>query len=863
VNCFRPIGKTRYTFNVLILAAVLWGSVTVSAEEGADYRLSTAVAPVSQRIELQLDPSQPDYSGSTSIELQVGGTTDHLELNQVGLTMSRIELSSGGESRVLQATDGEWDKSLLADGEPISPGSYTLTIDFSGTFSTDALGLYRVTFEQNDYLFTQMEMMYARRAFPLFDEPSFKIPYQLIISAPEDIAVATNTPPESTVTEDGWQRVTFMQTPPLPSYLIALAAGPLDRVAIEGLSVPGHIYAPKGYGGELGFVLRETPAIVAALEDYFGSKYPYRKLDFVAAPEFAFGAMENPGLIIYRTDLLLVGDEASGTQATRVLNVIAHEVAHIWYGDVVTMAWWDDLWLNEAFATWMANSILASLYPQYEIELRLPQQSAFESDQLTTSKAIRSTVRTEDDIAENLGLNYTKGYALLRMLERYVGYDVWQRAIRTYMDRFAWRNATESDLWAVVSEESGIDIAKIASDYLNQPGFASVSIDGSGAVEQRRYARQGLEVEEQLWHIPMNVKYKAEGKIANTYMLLEGQTGTLDVPAGTDWIFPDAGANGYYRWATSADSFYNLIDDIEELSERERIALLDNSQALLDAGSLSMLDYLYVLERMLKEPHPLVFLPALEKVRNVGEESVAEEDRAAFARFMQDSLSDRYKVVGIRARPDDDEAIIQMRPRLVRSLGEFGSDETLLKEAAELVDEYFRSPETVQSQLALEAMRVLALHDDGSLYKRYVAAYKKSHSTDQRSNILNAMYFDEPEVVIRHLEFSLSDDVQAGDSLVGLFNFAYVLDDHAPLYAWLSENLERVLAKAPAYYKPLMPSVFASSCDRGNLDLLIDFFGDRGDEYQAALAKVTEQQEFCIARRNRHAEKVGEFLARY
>ena len=849
--------------NVVILAAVLWGAVPALAEEGPDYRLSTAVAPVLQRIELRLDPSQPDYSGTTSIELQVRDTADHIELNQVGLTMSRIELSSAGESRILQASEGEWDKSLLADGEPISPGNYTLTIDFSGNYSTDALGLYRVTFEQNDYLFTQMEMMYARRAFPCFDEPSFKIPFELTISAPEGLTVASNAPPESSSVKDGWQRVVFMRTPPLSSYLIALAVGPLDRVPIKGMSVPGNVYAPKGYGDELGFVLRETPPIVAALENYFGSEYPYRKLDFVAAPEFAYGAMENPGLIIYRSDLLLVGDEARGSQATGVLGVIAHEVAHIWYGDVVTMAWWDDLWLNEAFATWMANSIMASLYPQYETELRLPQQSAFASDQLTTSKAIRSTVRIEDDIIENLGLNYTKGHALLRMLERYVGHDVWRRAIQKYIDRFAWDNATESDLWAAVAKESGIDIAKIASEYLNQPGFASVSIDESGAVEQRRYARQGLEVEEQLWSIPMNVKYKAEGKVANTYILLEGKTGTLDIPSNTEWIFPDAGANGYYRWATSVDSFYNLVDDIEELSERERIALLDNSQALLDAGSLSMLDYLYVLERMLKEPHPLVFLPALEKVRSVGEESVAEEDREAFARFMQDSLSDRYKAVGIRARANDDEAIIQMRPRLVRSLGEFGSNEALLKEAAELVDEYFESPDTVQSRLALEAMRILALHDDGGLYDKYITAYKESRSTDQRSNILNAMYFDEPEIVARHLEFSLSDDVQAGDSLTGLLRFAYVLDDHASLYEWLGENLDRVLAKAPAYYKPILPYMLADSCDRENLDLLIDFFGDRGDEYQAALAKATEQQEFCIARRNRHADKIGEFLSRY
>ncbi|MCP5092566.1 MAG: M1 family peptidase, partial [Gammaproteobacteria bacterium] len=442
-----------------------------------DYRLPAGVEPLSQVIELRLDPTQADFSGTTSIKLKVQRASDRIGVNQVGLALASIELSGAEGQRTLQATDGDWDRSWLADGKLIPAGDYTLTIEFAGKYATDALGMHRASFEGNDYVFTQMEAMYARRVFPVFDEPSFKIPYRLILNAPEDLIVVANTPPETTDKEDGWQRVTFMQTPPLPSYLIAYAVGPLDRVAIEGLSVPGHVYVPKGHAGELGFVLQQTPTIVAALEDYFGSKYPYRKLDFIAVPEFAFGAMENPGLITYRTDLLLVGDEVAGRQAINVLNVIAHEVAHIWYGDVVTMAWWDDLWLNEAFATWMANTILETVYPQYHTVLNLPQDGAFAADQLTTSRPIRRAVRNEDEVFESVGLNYTKGHALLLMLERYVGHEVWRRAIRKYVDKFAWSNATESDLWAVVSEESGLDISEIAGDYLNQPGFASVSID--------------------------------------------------------------------------------------------------------------------------------------------------------------------------------------------------------------------------------------------------------------------------------------------------------------------------------------------------------------------------------------------------
>jgi alanyl aminopeptidase len=847
----------KYVFAWIILFGYV---LNASAAPGQDYRLPAGIGPSSQVIELRLDPSQPDYSGTTSIELTIETTTDRIGINQVGLTFDSVALTSDSGTRILQATEGQWERAWLSDGKPIAPGDYTLRIDFSGIHATDALGMHRVRFEHNDYIFTQMETMYARRAFPAFDEPSFKIPYQLIINTPDDLTVVANTPVETVAEQDGWQRVTFLQSPPVPSYLIAYAVGPLDRAAIEGLSVPGHIYVPKGYSGQLGFVLRHTPTIVAALEEYFASDYPYRKLDFVAVPEFAFGAMENPGLITYRTDILLVGDEATGRQALGVLNTIAHEVAHIWYGDLVTMAWWDDLWLNEAFATWMANSILEAHYPQYESVLNLPQSNAFATDELTSSRAIRAEVRDNDEIFADIGLKYTKGHALLRMLERYVGREGWQRAIRGYVVKFAWSNATEQDLWAVVSAESGLDISRIAGDYLNQPGFPLVSIDKSGEVTQRRYVREGLAVEDKLWRVPMNVKYKADGKVGQTYMLLQARSGSLDLPSNADWIFPDAGGNGYYRWSTSVEQFYNLVDDIDELTDREKIAFLDNTEALLNLGSLSMSDYLQVVTRLLEDPHPLVFAAALEDLRAIATDFVTVENRDAFAAFVRQSLSGRYEQVGITGRADDSETTLQLRPRLVRILGEFGADEALLADAADLVDQYFDSPASVPSGLALEAMRVTALHDGGDRYDQYLRAYRGTGAVDQKSNILAAIYFDDPDVVIRHLEFSLSNEIQAGDSLSGLSYFTYVLDDHALLYEWLDDNLDRLVAKAPAMYQPFVPQILGGSCDQRNLDLLVDFFADRDELYAASLAKVKEADEACIARKIRHAESFNQFV---
>lgn len=825
-----------------------------------DYRLPAEIVPVAQSIELRLDPSVADFSGSTTIKLDVQQDVQRIGVNQVGLALSHVALNGGNDMRSLSVEDDQWERVWLSDGNTIPAGEYELSIEFEGQHSMDSLGMHRVTFEDNDYIFTQMESMYARRAFPCLDEPAMKVPFTLTIEAPEDLVVVANTPVESSSRDGEWQRVMFMETPPLPSYLIAYAVGPLDYAEFEGLSIPGRVYVPKGHADELGFVLRETPRILAALEAYFGSDYRFRKMDFVAVPEFAFVAMENPGLITYRTDILLVGEEASGNQAAQVLYFIAHEIAHIWYGDVVTMAWWDDLWLNEAFATWMANTILENVYPQYETVLNLPQQDAFADDELTTSKPIRREVRNNDEIFESIWLNYTKGHALLRMLERYVGSEVWQRAIRKYVKTYAWSNATEKDLWAIVSDESGIDVSGIADDFLNQPGFAVILVDDQGRVRQERYVREGLEVEDMTWRLPLNVKFKADGEIRQTFMLFDKRRGELDVPRNADWVFPDAGGNGYYRWRTSDEQFYNLIDDLDELTAREKIALLDNTEALLNNGALTMTDYLYVLERLLKDPYPLVFLPALEKLKLIGEEFVDASTEEAFAAFIDRSLGPRYLEVGIEQKQDDTQAVLQLRPRLVRTLGQFGSDARLIDEASAVVDQYFDSADSIQSEMALEAMRVTAMNDDGGRYDDYQRIYLDSDIASQKSNILSAIYFQNPEVVWRHLDFTLTDEVQAGDSLTGLRLYAYVLDDHSLLYEWLDENFDALLAKVPGAFAPLVPQFVANSCRQDNLDRLVAFFESRGEQYAPSLAKARETQESCIARRDRHVDAFREFL---
>ena len=853
----------KIRFFAAVLAGVLVLSSAVYAEEAVEYRLPPGIYPLSQSIELHLDPNVADYTGSTTIKIRVDETADRLGIYQLGLTMNRIVLKGPDVERELAATIGEWNINWLADGKPVAPGDYELQIQFGAPYATDSLGMHRVRFEDNDYVFTQFENMYARRAFPVFDEPAFKIPFQVAINAPSGMTVIGNAPVASQSESDGWQRVEFLSTPPIPSYLIAYGVGPLDSAPITGLSVPGRIYTPKGRAGEVGFAARETPAILKALESYFGIDYPYRKLDFLAVPEFAFGAMENPGLVTFRTDYLMVGDTPTGVEAATVLSVIAHELAHQWYGNLVTMRWWDDLWLNESFASWMAEKVMESLYPEYETDLSLPQSYAFPVDELSTAKPVRRPVRSEDEAFEDLGLAYSKGETILRMLESYSGPEAFQAAVRDYMKRFSRSNATEHDLWSVVAEHADADIGAIAARYLNQPGFPLVTVDGRGNVSQSRYHRLGREMPAQQWLIPLSVKYKHDGVIKQTFTLLDKPTGMLDIPADVEWVFPDAGANGYYRWNTDPAQFQRLLQDMSALSNREKIALLDNSEALLNAGQLSLADYMMVLDKALADPHPLVLRPALNALSGIAEDFFGPANAEAFSRFVDETLEGRLEQIGLEPRAEESETIAQLRPTLVVVQGLYGSDEALRKQVVAVADKYLADSKSVPSDLGKAALGIKAQFGGRPEYDAFRKAYKNASEVSLKTNVLSSIRFTDPEIIKDHLDWSLSDEVPAGEASWGLYMASYVLDDYGILFEWLDENLDALVRKLPPVRVPALPRATASRCNQGNLEGLVAFYEPRDDIYKPYLAKSVESMENCIARKQREGAALEQFLERY
>lgn len=849
----------RHIITVMMLCL---SSLTLAVE--VDYRLPKSYAVTEQSIALTLDPAKDGFTGSTVLKLVVHESMDRIGLHWVDLNVTTPQLAgSDGKLRTLTYEAGDYEMWWLGDGSPIAPGQYTLDIAFSGDYSRDALGLYKSSFAGRDYLFTQYEQSLARRATPMVDEPDSKIPWQLTITAPEGFKVASNTPVESQSKSGNLVTRVFRQTPPMPSYLLALVVGDFDVTPIEGLSVPGVIYSPKGTGGDTGFAASVTPGILSALEDYFGSKLPYEKLDFVAVPDFSFGAMENVGLVTYRTELLLRGDTASGSAAANTVNTIAHELAHMWYGNLVTMEWWDDLWLNEAFATWMASKIVDDMYPQYESNLQLPQASAFGADAVAQSRPIRKEVKTDEDVLDGFGLNYSKGHAILNMLEQSMGGAAFQRAIQTYMDKHKWSNTRASDLWASLATETSVAVDVIADSYLELAGFPLITFGDDGVVSQTRFHNPGTQVPEQLWQIPVATRQrdKDSGDITESVFALTSQSVVLPQYSKAEWILPGAGGDGYYVWHTGDRRYKALLENLGDLSAREKAAVFANSNQLLQGDIIGIDQHLQLLGGLLADDSMTLALSAVNGLRGIAGMYFQSELQPALKSYITQALTPWYERLGTATRADDSDSARDLRPRVLRTLAEFGDKPELVEKMSKLADQYLAEPESVDPRLGHEALRIAALFNgDEAMAKRYITAYRETNNSNLRSNLAFAMYFRDPAAMNSVLESLAQGDIQSGDVSLVIMGLFYASVDQGSLYKTFDGYFDNLAAKIPEFYRPTMPAYTSVSCNSENVALREAFYAGRDSSMTTQLRKSQESAQNCIDTAERGYASMAEFL---
>ena len=868
----RPVYKTnlpvaRRFQSILLALLILLSFRSVQGKEGS-FRLVRTVTPIEQQIELKLDPSADQFSGRTMIKLTIDGDLSEFTLSGRDYVIKTAQLKGKSSCRLSHKAVPEAKVKLMCD-QLLLAGEYELSVTFTAPYNQQSVGLYKTTHEEIPYLFTQFEMADARRVFPVFDEPEYKIPFQLTVIAPSSQKVYANTPLISQTTDEDMTTHVFAKTPPIPSYLIAMAVGPFEEYPIVGLKVPGRVITVKGRGSLVDYATKNIPLILNALEDYFGSPYVYQKLDSVAVPEFPFGAMENVGLVTYREDLLLVDEKnAARRQKMYHFNVVAHELAHQWYGNLVTMKWWDDLWLNEAFASWMANKITIQLMPEFNLHMMLPQNYVMKMDARSTTKPIRKAIRTESDVMDGLGLAYSKGSAILSMIENWIGEEAFQKGIRAYMKRFAYQNAVASDLWDALSKASGQDVAAVLRSFVTQASFPLIQVSLEGKtlrLSQSRFVVKGQDAPAQMWSLPIVIKYGRADQVKTAKILMNQASQELTLEFTPEWIYPDQNAFGYYRWVLSDTYLKNLLKVVSQvLSDRERSALLSSVEALVDAGLVEVGQFLSTSSRFVSDPHPQVARTALNKLKTMKETFSTPDQHHLWVRLFSLSAEPAMKRYGVAEREGEDPLISELRSDILFTLGFEGGDKKVMERAQKAVSLFLKKPEQVSPYLAQTFLNLAALQGDLSLFQAYRTAFENPHTPEVRSKLLSSMgFFQNPDVQAQVLEYALKDKITPPDLLYLLRGMTSRVSTRKRMSNWVKMNLDRVLAKLPPHLIPYLPSVLSGGCDEAELDEIKSLFSSeltRRPELKRTMEKLTEVVSTCVAKQTREGKAVMSYL---
>ena len=866
--------QTTPTSTVLFFLLGCLAAALRPAAAADDLRLDRRVVPVAQSIRLVVDARQATYSGSVRVELAVREAAESFRFHSVGPRFTRLALTSadGRETPVTHTPEAPEDTGLVrvVAETPLAPSAYALEIDFENDFDTTANSLYRVTTGGESYTFTQFEAVAAREAFPCWDEPSFKLPYQLTVVVPAAHLAVSNTPVERETVEGEAKTVVFRRTPPLPTYLLALATGPLETVPIPGLSVPGRVVTVKGQSHLANHAVAVTPPLLAELERWFGRPYPFAKLDLIAVPEFWPGAMENAGAITFAESGLLLPPAPTAPQRRWLAVVTAHELAHMWFGDLVTMAWWDDLWLNEAFATWMGNKAAERVFPELRIEVSEVQvaQRAMATDAGPSARAVRRPVAAGDNIVQAADeLAYHKGRAVLGMFERWLGEEAFRRGVLDYLKEHEWDNATAADLWGALGRAAGRDVGAAMSTFLDQPGIPLVTVEtlpgGRVRLAQRRFSGAGVEIPAGRWRTPVVLRWGTWERASTTAVLLDEPAETVELGAQPAWIYPNADAGGYYRWSVEPRALLALAERAPAaLSLAERIELVGNLAALLDAGGLSGAELLEVLARSAADPDPQVVGATLAALGRVEEDLVTPDLAEPFAAWVRRTLGPALERIGPEPRPGEHDAATTLRPQLLTRLAEAGRDEAALAHAERLARAYMADPAAVHPSLAGPVLALAARRGDRALFDEYRRRLEAATTSAERARWLGALAsFGEPALADAALAYALGGPLRPQEvwRLV-----AGALD--APVgpervWAWLVANYEALAARVPPDLAGGLPAL-VSGCSAERLAAAEAFFGTPGRRAAAELemAKLRDRTAQCLRLRQREGPALAAHL---
>jgi alanyl aminopeptidase len=842
-------------------------------------RLPRLFVPASYVARLTIDPAKPTFTGSIAITGDIPVATSVIWLHGRHLTVKRATATGTANMAIeLHVTPrGEDRLELQADGA-LAPGAWQLALDYTGQIDAiNTTGAFVESVAGIPYVFTQFEATYARRVFPCLDEPDSKVPWQLTLDVPKGLLAVSNTPIAKDSEGGAYHHVEFAQTKPLPAYLVAFGVGPFDIVPAGATKsgVPVRIIAIKGHGAEAAYAAKTTAHVLDLLEAWFQIPYPYPKLDILTIPVTAgFGAMENAGLVTAGQGYVLMEAKPSWQHRVGWTTDAAHELAHQWFGDYVTTAWWDDIWLNEGFANWMENKITSEFDPTWHFQLHevTMRDDALRADALTKARRIRQPIEVPGDILNVFdGITYNKGGAVLNMFERYVGPDLFARGVRDYLQSRAFGNATSADFIAAIGKAAGKDLAPAFATFLDQPGEpeieATLSCTGGPKLElaQRRYVPAGAPPAEATkpWIVPVCVAFDQDGKRGETCTLLDAPSGTLALPAKAcpRWVMPNVDARGYYRVSYTAPQVTALRDEAWPLlSWNERRALFGDVSAAARSARPGFHD---PTPRQL----PLVLALSLEPKLLTGGDRFTIEDAvelpAVLERFVADDqrgkLQAWYRMtfgpgaqkLGLAPKDTDDFDAEGARVNLVAAAAGHGRDPELVKQAIAAAAHWRDLPEAMR-----EATLQIAVDGNPELAAQLVAELRTEKRRDLRSDLIWALASQyDPKSFPAALEVLLDPAVDLRET-IRILTRTRSEANRALAEAFFRTHSAALLARMPqdevAGTLGGVVRLFTNACDPARRDDIVKEittrFGDRPGAPHV-IAESTEQLDQCIASR--------------
>ncbi len=835
------------------------------------YRLPSGVRP--RRYDLRLRPSltEATFVGSVRIEVVVDAPTNCLVLNADELAIARCDVDGNPADWELDASS---ERLFVTPPTSLEAGVSVLTIEFEGVLNDKLRGFYRSTYvddngDEQVIAATQMQATDCRRAFPCWDEPEFKAVFAVTLDVDEGLTAISNAPEAAVVIENGRHVIRFADTMVMSSYLIAFVVGRLETTEIVDVGdIPVRVVHVPGKGHLTGFGLDVGTFCLRWFQDYYGIAYPGAKVDLVALPDFAAGAMENLGCITFRESLLLV-DPATSTQNERqlVADVIAHELAHMWFGDLVTMRWWNGIWLNEAFATFMEVAACDAYRPDWErwTAFGVDRSTAFETDSLTSTRSVEYEVRSPADCEGMFDvLTYQKGGALLRMLEQYLGAEQFRQGVSHYLERHSYANTETNDLWDAIEATTGEPVRRIMDSWIWQPGYPLVAadvVDGALALRQRRFGfddasstgdRHGG-AEDQRWVIPVHVRIGAD----TTTLLLDDEVAALPISDTSLPIVVNAGGHGFYRVAYSDDLRARLDGAaIASLSTLERYNLVDDAWAASVAGRMSATDLLDFLRAFADEREHTVWQAIAIALRGIGRIVPDGSVRVAFQAQVRDLARPALDDLG---DPSDGETDLtsKLRGLLVGLLGVLGDDAGVQARCREWFEAANTGATAVDPELISVATSVVASTGGADIYdlmrRRFLGA---ATPQEQLRHLYSLAEFDDEELVLSTCEFAMSSEVRTQNAPFLLR--ASIANRHhgAAAWAFLRDHWDQALDRFPSNTIVRMVDSVSTLSTPEQVDDTVAFFAEHPIEQATkTLEQILERQQVNTRFRLREAQR--------